>query len=153
MIYFKQMKEENNLLIQFHLSLSLTQDLPRQGFKVDTSLPLLCGFPMLEIASSFSSGLPQARSLYSNFTIVSLRFTKVKLLVKAAPRHFHLSRALRSAHVRWGHTPRPGGTRPAAVPFTLDAHSPSCSAAALPGLLTLRSQVCEAFKDKKGYYH
>ena len=91
----------------------------------------------------------KARSLYSNFTTVSLRFTKVKLLVKAAPRHFHLSRALRSAHVRWGHAPRPGGTRPAAVPFTLGVHSPSCSAAALPGLLTLRSQAMKGFKNKK----
>ena len=78
---------------------------------------------------------------YSNFTTVSLRFTKVKLLVKAAPRHSTLSWALRSAHVRWGHAPRPGGTRQAVVPFTLDVRSPSCSAAALPGLLTLRSQV------------
>ena len=73
----------------------------------------------------------------------------MKLLVKATPRHSILSWALRSAHVRWGHAPRPGGTRPAAVPFTLGVHSPSCSAAALPGLLTLRSQAMEGFKIKK----
>ena len=88
-------------------------------------------------------------SLYRNFTIVPLRSTKVKLLVKAAPRHSTLSWALRSAHVRWGHAPRHGGTRPAAVPFTLGVHSPSCSAAALPGLFTLRSQAMEGFKIKK----
>ena len=95
--------------------------------------------------------MPKTRSLYSNFATVSLRFTKAKLLVKAAPRHFRLSRALRSAHVRWGHTPRPGGTRPAAVPFALGAHSPSCSAAALPGLLTLRPQAMEGFLEQKGF--
>ena len=53
---------------------------------------------------------------YSNFTTVSLRFTKVKLLVKAAPRHSAISR---------GHSAVPtfaGGTPPVPV-----AHGkPSC---------------------------
>lgn len=111
------MKEEEYLILNWNQDLSL-----------------LCGFH-----------IPQESTPYSNFTIVPLRSTKVKLLVKAAPRHFTLSRALRSAHVRWGHAPRPGGTRQAVVPFTLGVHSPSCSAAALPGLLTLRSQAFDSF--------